>query len=82
MKAPWFVLHLFALIPFLALAENRPVGRSFTTRSEVLAQHGMACTSQPLATQAALSGAPASPYSAGHQWTRASIDSVYPDGNE
>jgi gamma-glutamyltranspeptidase/glutathione hydrolase len=35
-------------------ADNRPVGRAFTTRSEVLAQHGMACTSQPLATQAAL----------------------------
>jgi gamma-glutamyltranspeptidase/glutathione hydrolase len=37
-----------------ALAQNRPVGRAFATRSEVLAQHGMACTSQPLATQAAL----------------------------
>jgi gamma-glutamyltranspeptidase / glutathione hydrolase len=35
-------------------AENRPVGKSFATRSEVLAQHGMACTSQPLATQAAV----------------------------
>ena len=39
---------------FTALAENRPTGKSFATRSEVLAQHGMACTSQPLATQAAL----------------------------
>jgi gamma-glutamyltranspeptidase/glutathione hydrolase len=37
-----------------ARSENRPVGKSFVTRSEVLAQHGMACTSQPLATQAAL----------------------------
>ncbi len=36
------------------LADNRPVGRSFVTRSEVLAQHGIACTSQPLATQVAL----------------------------
>src|SRR6266404_3046840 len=37
-----------------AHSENRPTGKSFATRSEVLAQHGMACTSQPLATQAAL----------------------------
>jgi gamma-glutamyltranspeptidase/glutathione hydrolase len=54
MKSPWFALFWFALIPSLALADNRPIGRSFVTRSEVLAQHGMACTSQPLATQAAL----------------------------
>ena len=54
MKAPRFALLWFVLIPSLALADNRPVGRSFVTRSEVLAQHGMACTSQPLATQAAL----------------------------
>jgi len=54
MKAPWFTLLSFAVIPSFALADNRPVGRSFVARSEVLAQHGMACTSQPLATQAAL----------------------------
>lgn len=36
-----------------AVAE-RPVGQPFVTRSEVVAQHGMACTSHPLATQAAL----------------------------
>jgi gamma-glutamyltranspeptidase / glutathione hydrolase len=35
-------------------ASNRPVGKSFATRSEIIAQHGMAATSQPLATQAAL----------------------------
>ncbi len=29
---------------------NRPVGRSFATRSEVIARHGMAATSHPLAT--------------------------------
>lgn len=34
--------------------QDRLTGRSFATRSEVIAQHGMACTSQPLATQAAL----------------------------
>ena len=30
---------------------DRIDGRAFATRSEVLAQHGMVCTSQPLATQ-------------------------------
>ncbi len=54
MKAPWFALLSILLFPSLVHADNRPVGRSFVTRSEVLAQHGMACTSQPLATQAAL----------------------------
>lgn len=33
---------------------ERAAGRGFVTRSEVVAQHGMACTSHPLATQAAL----------------------------
>lgn len=35
-------------------AAERPVGLSFVTRSPVVAQHGMACTSHPLATQAAI----------------------------
>ncbi len=35
-------------------AGDRVTGRAFATRSEVAAQHGMACTSQPLATQVAL----------------------------
>ncbi len=38
----------------MALASNRPVGNRFATRSEVIARNGMAATSQPLATQAAL----------------------------
>ena len=33
---------------------DRVTGRSFATRSEVIARHGMAATSQPLATQIAL----------------------------
>jgi len=33
---------------------DRPTGRPFVTRSEVIAQHGMAATSHPLATQIAL----------------------------
>ena len=35
-------------------AQDRLTGKSFATRSEVIAQNGMAATSQPLATQAAL----------------------------
>ncbi len=35
-------------------AADRITGRPFATRSEVLARHGMAATSQPLATQVAL----------------------------
>lgn len=54
MKALWTVSLPLLFIPMLVMADNRPIGRSFVTRSEVLAQHGMACTSQPLATQAAL----------------------------
>ncbi len=52
--------HCLALLP-LALAccgeargEDRETGRAFATRSEVIAPHAMAATSQPLATQIAL----------------------------
>ena len=50
------VLSVFAFCPFaVILAQvDRITGRSFATRSEVIAQHGMVCTSQPLATQAGL----------------------------
>jgi len=34
--------------------QDRITGETFATRSEVIAAHGMACTSQPLATQVAL----------------------------
>jgi gamma-glutamyltranspeptidase/glutathione hydrolase len=43
-----------ALLPLHASPGNRPVGRSFATRSEVIARNGMAATSHPLATDAAL----------------------------
>lgn len=36
------------------VAEDRITGQAFATRSEVIARNGMACTSQPLATQVAL----------------------------
>ncbi len=35
-------------------SQDRLTGKTFATRSEVIAQHGMACTSHPLATQAAI----------------------------
>lgn len=35
-------------------AQDRITGKNFATRSEVIAQHGMACTSQPLASQVAI----------------------------
>lgn len=35
-------------------AQDRLTGETFTTRSEILAQNGMAATSQPLATQVTL----------------------------
>jgi len=48
------VILLIMALPFFSFASNRPVGKAFASRSEVIAQQGMACTSQPLATQAAL----------------------------
>ena len=46
----------FVLLPAAALLAqvDRITGRSFATRSEVIASHGMVCTSQPLATQVGL----------------------------
>jgi gamma-glutamyltranspeptidase/glutathione hydrolase len=38
----------------VTFAQDRITGLPFATRSEVIAQHGMACTSQPLATQVAI----------------------------
>jgi gamma-glutamyltranspeptidase/glutathione hydrolase len=51
MKAIRFVVLLLAIAD-LALAQiDRITGKNFATRSEVLARHGMVCTSVPLATQ-------------------------------
>jgi gamma-glutamyltranspeptidase / glutathione hydrolase len=44
----------FLLAAVTVAQVDRITGRSFATRSEVIAQHGMVCTSQPLATQAGL----------------------------
>ena len=47
------VLFVFSLTT-TAMAADRITGKPFATRSEVVARHGMAATSQPLATQVAL----------------------------
>jgi gamma-glutamyltranspeptidase / glutathione hydrolase len=50
-------IHLFIFLILgssNARAQDRPIGKSFATRTEVMAQHGMACTSHPLATQSAI----------------------------
>ncbi len=44
------LLQLFVRVE----AQDRVTGRTFATRSEVIAEHGMAATSQPLATQVCL----------------------------
>jgi len=45
-----FLLQLFVRVE----AQDRVTGRTFATRSEIIAEHGMAATSQPLATQVCL----------------------------
>lgn len=47
-------LILMLIIPLSVLSGDRITGKSFGTRSEVIAKNGMAATSQPLATQIAI----------------------------
>jgi gamma-glutamyltranspeptidase/glutathione hydrolase len=47
-------LILLLVFPLSLLSGDRIVGKQFATRSEVIAQNGMAATSQPLATQVAI----------------------------
>jgi len=49
-----FIASTLLLIPIITMAQDRVTGRDFATRSEVIAQNGMAATSHPLATQAAI----------------------------
>ncbi|MEL7121107.1 MAG: gamma-glutamyltransferase [Bacteroidota bacterium] len=50
-----FILAILCLAIGLSIqAQDRLTGETFTTRSEILARNGIAATSQPLATQAAL----------------------------
>jgi gamma-glutamyltranspeptidase/glutathione hydrolase len=53
MRVPCGLLLLAMTLPVLA-GPDRITGAAFATRSEVIAQHGMAATSHPLATQVAL----------------------------
>lgn len=48
-----FLLLLFACTS-LGIAQDRITGKTFATRSEVIAQNGVAATSHPLATQIAI----------------------------
>ena len=48
------VLVFFYRSQLPGYAQDRLTGRAFATRSVVMAQHGMACTAHPLATQAAI----------------------------
>ncbi|HZZ75159.1 MAG TPA: gamma-glutamyltransferase, partial [Puia sp.] len=50
----FFLFSTLLIISPNAHAQDRMSGRSFATRSAVMAQHGMACTSQPLATMTAI----------------------------
>src|SRR5205809_2987505 len=55
MKHPTLLALLFAFGLSSSIAQiDRITGRQFATRSEVLARHGMVCTSVPLATQVGL----------------------------
>lgn len=50
LKVALCAFALCSIAPALG-AQDRITGKSFATRSEVIAQNGMVCTSQPLATQ-------------------------------
>ncbi len=52
--ALWSAYVILLLASTEAASEDRETGRAFATRSEVIAPHAMAATSQPLATQVAL----------------------------
>jgi gamma-glutamyltranspeptidase/glutathione hydrolase len=48
------LLYIMMCFTVFSTAQDRITGRAFATRSEVMAQNGMAATSHPLATQVAL----------------------------
>jgi gamma-glutamyltranspeptidase/glutathione hydrolase len=54
MKKLWLLTLTIILATGILYSQDRPVGKTFATRSETIARHGMAATSQPLATQTAL----------------------------
>ena len=46
-----FILSIIIMFGSIAAAQDRRIGMPWTTRSEVIAQNGMVCSSHPLATQ-------------------------------
>jgi len=54
MKKKLITICLSVLFSGTLFSQDRTVGHAFATRSEVIATHGMAATSHPLATQVAL----------------------------
>jgi gamma-glutamyltranspeptidase/glutathione hydrolase len=48
------IIFILIILNIYSYGQDRITGKSFATRSEVVAQNGMACSSQPLATQAAI----------------------------
>ena len=48
------IIALLVVLSFQLSGQDRLTGKPFATRSEVIARNGLACTSQPLATQVAL----------------------------
>lgn len=57
-RVTWWICGTFLIFGSIGLADDpgydRVAGRALASRSEVIAPHGMAATSQPLATQIAL----------------------------
>src|SRR5256714_13372372 len=51
MKAIWCATVLLLIVDLSSAQIDRIPGRNFATRSEIVARHGMVCTSVPLATQ-------------------------------
>ncbi|MDO8898009.1 MAG: gamma-glutamyltransferase, partial [Bacteroidales bacterium] len=54
MKTLSFFLSILLLVSATAFGQDRVTGKNFASRSEVIAQQGIAATSHPLATQVAL----------------------------
>ena len=54
MKSIFLCLCMVFAFTSITSGYDRITGKTFASRSRVIAQHGMACTSQPLATQVAI----------------------------
>ena len=54
MKVLLVAVMLICILPLMISGQHRSGSQAFVTRSEAIARHGMAATSQPLATQTAI----------------------------